>query len=79
MPARLRNELVAGLAGEVPFDAVRVEVLVPVEEAARAQQLVDEARQPAGADRPCPACSESNPAAFELCWSCGAELTAPPG
>jgi hypothetical protein len=45
-------------------------------DAGRALALIDEfLRTPGGgAPRTCPSCSEENPAAFDLCWSCGAGL-----
>lgn len=74
IPARLRNHLLAPLAGEVPMNEVRAEVRVDAEHAAAAEAIVAEARHPRGVDRPCPACGEENPPGFEICWNCGADV-----
>lgn len=70
--SRVRNELLPQLGGEVPFNDVRVEVLVARADEARALALIRTAGD--GEEWICPACQEKNPAAFELCWSCGAGL-----
>lgn len=69
---RIRNELLPQLGGEVPFNDVRVEVLVAKADEAQALALIKGAGE--GAEWVCPSCHEKNPAAFELCWSCGVGL-----
>ncbi len=74
IPSRMRHGLLAPLAGELPMDACRAEILVRAEDVAAASAVVAEAEAPQGADRPCPRCAEENPAGFELCWRCGADM-----
>ncbi len=77
--SRLVGEFRAPLGGEVPLDDARTELLVAVPDQAAAEALIDQARRTDGPDRPCAACGEPNPPAFELCWSCGADVPPPPG
>ena len=74
--ARVLNANAASLAGELPIDAAMPQVWVDdPKDAQRARGLIEAfARAPSGAARKCPACSEENPASFDLCWSCGAGL-----
>ena len=72
--SRLRNHHLAPLAGEVPFDAARVELLVEARQRVAAEAAIAEAGRPQGPDRPCSRCGEPNPPAFETCWSCGDDL-----
>ena len=74
--ARVLNANAASVAGELPIDAAMPQLWVDdPADAARAREVIDAfARAPAGATRKCPACGEDNPAAFELCWSCGTGL-----
>jgi hypothetical protein len=74
IPSRLRNGMLTSLAGELPMNEVRAEVLVRPEHEAAAEAVVAETRRPAGEDRTCPDCAEENPSEFELCWRCGADL-----
>jgi hypothetical protein len=74
IPSRMRHGLLSSLAGELPMDACRAEILVRAEDREAAEALVAEAEAPQGEDRPCPACAEENPAGFELCWRCGCDL-----
>lgn len=75
--SRLVGELRAPLGGEVPLDDARAELLVDVQDVAAAEALIEAARRSDGPDRPCEACGEPNPPAFELCWSCGADVPRP--
>lgn len=73
---RVLNANAAGALGELPVDAAAPQVWLelPADEA-RARDLLEGFRAPAaGPARPCPACGEENPPAFELCWSCGKGL-----
>lgn len=72
--ARLRRQFLAPLMGEIPADDARAELLVAADAAPAATALIDAARHARDVERPCPACGEQNPGAFELCWSCGADL-----
>ena len=74
--ARVLNANAASVAGELPIDAAMPQLWVDdPADAARAREVIDAfARAPTGTARKCPACGEDNPAAFELCWSCGAGL-----
>ncbi len=72
--SRVQGQFRTGLAGEIPVDDARTELFVPAPRAAEATVIIDAARAAADVERPCPACGESNPGAFELCWSCGADI-----
>jgi hypothetical protein len=73
---RILNANAAGAMGEIPFDAAAPQLWIedPRDEA-RARAVIEEFhRADAGPSRRCPACGEDNPAAFDLCWSCGKSL-----
>ena len=75
--ARIFNANASSLAGELPIDASLPQVWVERDdEAARGRALIDEFLRASanGLPRPCPACGEENPPAFDLCWACGAAL-----
>lgn len=78
VPASVRNQMRAGVIGEVPVDDARIEVTVPAPFVEQAEALIAASRQVEGVDRPCPACAEENPPSFEVCWSCGADLPPAP-
>jgi hypothetical protein len=71
------NANASSLAGELPIDCATPQVWVEnVDDAPRARELIDAYIQssPSGPPKRCPKCGEENPAAFELCWACGAGL-----
>ncbi len=73
---RILNANASGVIGELPVDAAAPQLWVedPRNEA-RARELIEEfVRSSSGPSRPCPACGEDNPPAFDLCWSCGKGL-----
>jgi hypothetical protein len=74
--ARIFNANASSLAGELPIDAALPQVWVDdPEDASRAREVIEAfVTLPPGPMRKCAACGEENPAAFELCWSCGAGL-----
>jgi hypothetical protein len=77
--AEIRNENLVGLAGLLPEAATLPTIWVEHEDNwERARAIVDEfeARrlEPPPPDILCPACRETNPGNFELCWKCRAEL-----
>jgi hypothetical protein len=71
------NQHAAGAAGELPLTECGPEVWL-MDEAqlprARAVLAAHERGRAIGPPRICPACGETNPPAFELCWNCGAGL-----
>ena len=84
----LQQSLVPHLCGDDEFRKIlgavgmaRIDVPRPfffeakyllIREAARIDAAhADPERHP---DRPCPSCREPNPAHFEVCWSCNADL-----
>lgn len=73
---RVLNANAAGAVGELPVDAAAPQLwLDDPRDEARALAAIAEFRSgPAGPARPCPACGEENPPAFDLCWSCGTPL-----
>jgi hypothetical protein len=73
---RILNASAAGAIGELPFDAAAPQLWVDdPRDAPRARAIVEEFLQRGtGPPRPCSACGEENPPAFELCWSCGQGL-----
>jgi len=74
LESRIKGNMRAPLAGEVPFDDARVELCVDPELEAQALKIIEAIRQAEGADQICPACQEINPASFEICWQCGEEI-----
>ncbi|MEO8739551.1 MAG: hypothetical protein ABI537_07595 [Casimicrobiaceae bacterium] len=75
--AHVFNEHMSSIVGDVPPDVAQPQVwLENVRDRERAEvalaALATERTQ-TGSVR-CPACDEENPANFELCWSCGANL-----
>jgi hypothetical protein len=75
--ARIFNANASSLAGEIPVDQARPQVWVDdPAHFERARALIDEylGRNPWAPPKRCTACGEENPAAFELCWACGAAL-----
>lgn len=73
---RVLNANAAGAIGELPVDAAAPQVwLLDSRDEDRAREALDAFRaQASGPARPCPACGEENPPAFELCWACGQGL-----
>ena len=75
--ARVLNEHAQGALGEIPFTQAYPELwLEDEQDLERALALVGEAQR-----RPvihetvfCRRCREENPANFETCWACGAQL-----
>lgn len=73
---RLKNEHLLPLAGGLPFTQVLPEIwLADERQTAAAQAIVTEylerKRAPDdGPERLCPACGESSPSNFEVCWKC---------
>ena len=75
--ARVLNENAQGGLGDIPFGEVYPEVwIISAADFARANALIkDYERTPAESGSAfCRACSEENPANFELCWKCGARI-----
>ena len=72
--SRIRRTFLSPLAGEIPMDDARIELMVSERDLARASELLEEAKQVDGPDRSCPSCGELNPPSFELCWACGDDL-----
>jgi len=75
--AHIFNEHMQSVAGEVPLDAALPQLWLDDElDRVRALALLREhevSRQRTGSHY-CRQCREENPASFELCWHCGAEL-----
>ena len=67
----LKNEYVAGGAGDLsPFDTW-LEVWVEDEDYERATQLINDIQNTKNAaDWVCPVCNETNSASFDFCWQC---------
>jgi hypothetical protein len=74
--AEVFNENAQGAVGEIPFTHAWPEVWILDEsDMARAREMVREyEKPPPTGTRNCQACGEENPAGFELCWHCGADL-----
>ena len=77
IPTVLRNENLARLAGEIPFDQCWPEIWLenPLD-LDRARALLAELRRNAGQSRPswtCHHCNEWLEGQFTACWSCGAQ------
>jgi hypothetical protein len=75
--AHVFNEHASSIVGEVPPDVAQPQVWL---EHSRDRPRAEAALAALNADRAqtgsvfCRACNEENPANFELCWSCGANL-----
>jgi len=72
----VRNEHLAGAAGELPPNECWPEIWVTEDHLAdRARRIVEEALgagRESGEPWRCPACGEQLEGQFELCWHCGA-------
>ena len=75
--AHIFNEHMSSIVGDVPPDVAQPQVWIehahdrPRAEAALAALAAERARTGSVF---CAACREENPANFELCWNCGANL-----
>ncbi len=71
----LRNENLGSVMGEIPYAEIWPELWVRNDfEAARAEEIIREARDTAPSDGPnwrCRRCGEDNEYQFAVCWSCG--------
>ncbi len=72
--SKMRRQFLAPLAGEIPVDDARIELLVEPTAVEPAAALIRAAAEAAKVERPCSACGEPNPGSFEVCWQCGADL-----
>lgn len=75
--ARVFNANASSLAGELPIEASLPQLWVEADTHAQRAREVIEAYLRSGSSGPprtCAACGEENPPAFDLCWSCGANL-----
>lgn len=69
------NEHAQGGMGEIPFTHTNPEVwLMNADDEARGRQLIASYEKTDAAATVCPRCGEDNPAAFEVCWQCGAPV-----
>lgn len=66
----IRGEHRVALAGEVPMDDARIELLADPSDAARTLTLIRDHRERKVSDWLCLACKTSNPGNFEHCWKC---------
>lgn len=71
------NENAQSALGEIPFAQASPELWVALDgDLNRARDVVQAFRSaPIPPERRCAECGESNPATFDLCWSCGADRT----
>lgn len=72
----VKNEMLARLAGEIPFTECALELHVVCEaDRPRAEALLEAWRRPPPAGSPwtCAACGETIEGQFGACWRCGAE------
>jgi hypothetical protein len=77
IPAHVFNEHMQSIVGDVPPDVAQPQVwLDRAADRPRAEALLavlEAERRKTGSVR-CGKCGEENPANFELCWQCGANL-----
>lgn len=75
IPCHLRNEYLAGAAGELPPLDCWPELCVGDRWEQQARAVIAEAAQPAepGAAWDCPGCGERLEGQFTACWNCGHE------
>ena len=73
----IRNENVSNVEVPIPTFCPAL-CVVNDEDYDRAIELLresdEQAKKASTEDCACPACGETNPRSFDLCWSCGAEL-----
>ncbi|MCC7042090.1 MAG: DUF2007 domain-containing protein [Burkholderiales bacterium] len=75
--AHVFNQHASSIVGDVPPDVAQPQVWIEREcDEERAQRVIAdiEAAEPAAADLQCPACGETSPGTFDLCWNCGSSL-----
>jgi hypothetical protein len=75
--AHVFNEHMSSIVGDVPPDVALPQVWLDDDaDRARAEAVLREYRVERSRTGSvfCRSCHEENPATFELCWSCGAEL-----
>lgn len=75
IPCRIRNEYLAGAAGELPPTECWQELCVESRWEVAARAAIDTARRGVAAAPPwtCPACGERLEGQFSACWRCGQE------
>lgn len=74
IPSRIRNEFLAGAAGELPPLDCWPELCVAPALEERARRAIAEAQAaPAAPDWTCPGCGERIEGQFTACWNCGHE------
>jgi hypothetical protein len=74
IPCHIKNEILGGIAGEMPLTEVWPELWVINDiDFDRAKQLIDEAITEESPSAPwrCKKCGESNEGQFAACWQCG--------
>ena len=71
IPSRIKGALRSALAGEVPMDDARVELLVAPSHSNPALNLIEEQLQTNRPEWRCAQCDEINPGNFHHCWQCG--------
>ena len=65
------NRFAASASGELPPIETSPEIwLADERDETLARRMLAERECPPAADRACPRCGETNPAAFDLCWNC---------
>lgn len=78
----IRNDMLQGALGELPVTLLPEVFVWHQEDISPARHLIGEweraLQTPLGEDILCARCDESNPGNFEICWSCGDELSGTP-
>lgn len=75
--SQVRNEYAAGALGDLGIFDCWPELWVNEQDAARAQQIIQELMahsEATQAERPCPYCQSQCPLHFERCWQCQSPL-----
>ena len=70
IPTQIKGALRSALAGEVPMDDARVELLVESSRSEDAINLLEKHLQADSPDWQCAHCGEVNPGNFQHCWQC---------
>ena len=76
IPALIQNSHQSGGLGELAVTYPEI-WLKRAKDEARARRLIEQYEASGGgaeAERICPVCHERNPACFDLCWACSADL-----
>ena len=73
--SKLLGEKLSIAIGELPIDALRVDILVPKDQIKKSQNIISDYENNLLPNKnketwECSACKKTNPSSFEICWNC---------